>query len=1687
MRKSSFFAVFGATVAVASLCALGWTVGKVRAFERAHPGCDVFANAVGVREADAPGKMNWWSASAPAENPAGGAHPTANSTGSEDDSTGGAGVSPAQKEEEPTAPKADTPAAPPSPPEMKVLGVEYDGDSILDIHLSERPDMDVVRNYVEVSPLVEGVAGFSYRARRNYETDEFEPHLRVSGEFAYRTNVTVLVRRGLPLYDKGRDPSAAGSLAEDWTYTFRRKDAEPYVKFVSDGRYLPPGGMRAVAVEAMNVSNVYAEVRRVEPRNVVQLLARDEGVYNMAWRDGVDREDTGELAGECETNMLRCVNRVNAKETLTLPIAMGDGGPGRGVFLVAIRNGDFPRRDWTYWNSDEVRNPNKYRLVCVSDLGLSVRTAGDSVGVWVTSLTTGRPVAGAWVEVYSTANIKVAEGRADGNGWCMTRRVAKGEPFAVVALSPDADDMTFMALRNSMEVDETYPDGARDAYLATNECAAFVWTERGIYRHGEKVLLNVVLRDGTGAAPRPFPVEIVLRSPQGADYSRVTLKPDERGLLSYEKFSVPAEQPSGVWTFAVKTPGEDGRLLGERDVKIEEFAPPQIRVGVSAGEGQAPSNFAFAVSAEHLYGGPARSLAVEGAVVFEDVPFAPERWKGFRFGNDDLGLKPSFRRLGRSVLDGDGRASFDAPLWADRGLPKAAVRATAQGTVFEDGGRPATARRSVILHHYPLYVGATLPEWVRKPEAGPARFSVVCVSPDGVPLAEGRKLSMKIERIDTVYSYRRGENGWSTWDATRVRTPCVDAVDVETSADGPVEIDLPLAECGEYALTLSDAESGASFGRTFYLSDWGDEAVRAPLANPTEVTIRPDKAFYRPGETPRLIVKSPFVGHAMLGVFRDGWVHARVLALTNATCEVELPEAAAAWAPNVDVTISVVQGAEAGSKHLAVRAHGETTVAVRRPENEYEVDLDAVVDASCDGGAKVEVFVFAEGADVEGAVATVTVVDEGINILTGEETPDPIGFFSSPRTANHPLHDLYGRLLPVLGDSLRANGVKTGGGFGAEMLGRVSPVPTRRFKPLALWQTDVPLEDGRAKAAFSLPEFVGEVRVTAVVCSSRAAGAKSVQRKVTPRLVIQPDAPRFVAPGDEFEIALPVSNRSGEAGEAAYAVEASGEVELERVEGVLRLEKDGSTNVFLRAKAKGVGQGVVRFSATGFGERHSSDIELPVRPAVAWRETAGVVRIEPGGERTLPGAEGPSRREVTASGSSVAELAAAREWLADYPHGCLEQTTSRIFPLVAAGGVLNSVGSRKEGGRADYVAAGVRRVESMVRANDFTMWPDCNYAPWDREVSIYAAHFLVEAEKAGTALNQAARKKVMGMLGKWAMSTNDTESAYSCLALALAGEPEKDRMLRLYDRSAELRLLSRARLALAFASTGDRPRAESLLSNASSPDSVKEAAFALMALLEIDPDDARIPPLVAYLTERRDGERFSWGTTCENAHALVALGEYYRRHPAKGGAPRVAVAEGSGEAATLGERESRRFDGGGELRLVNAGEADAFVSWKALTLPDPASVAEESSGISVARRFLTPEGEPADMDGLSRGDMLVVELRVSCDDTRTLSDLVVEDLFAGAFEPIHSPLDPTRFAWCARTGPDWVMRSDARDDRMLVFSKRFVLEKGNEARFFYPVRVVSAGSFALPGPSVEGMYAPSLRARGAAGRVVVRH
>jgi hypothetical protein len=1586
-------------------------------------------------------------------------------------------------------------AEPPPPSALEVNSVKFDGMTTVTIYLSAPADETVLREYIKVAP-VNGAVGF------NVEGGRWNPRVEVTGDFPFRKPVTLRVRSGFP----ARKDAEKKPLAQDFTYTFTRKDARPEVVFADKGRYLPPDGKRLLAVSSINVTNLLLSVARVPAANIVQLLAREEKQYkSVAYNYGngisADSEHTSDLTDSPREWKTPAGYRQNEYSVVPLAVKTTDGAPSNGVFLVTARSADKDRHDWyDRWDDDNNAdfNPLRHRLVCITDIGVSVRRTGRKLHVWTTSLLKGVPAEGCRITVYSTSNVRLGSGVTGKDGLAVVDCAGELFPFAVVAESADGSDTAFMALSDAMEVEETgVSEMARDEYLKRDACTAFAWTERGIYRHGEEIFFHALIRNGRGIAPKPFPVELRLIDPEGRVDARRTVIPDALGALAFTGFSVGHDRPGGSWDIRVVTPGDKGVRLGEASFSVEEFVPPQIRVKV-APEGDSPTNFAFAVTAEHLFGGPARHLRAEGAVLFQDASFSPAGWKGYRFGDEKRGLKPNFRHLRKTSLDEKGSARFEAGLSNETGLPMAAVRAIGQGTVFEDGGRPANARAEKILHFYPNYIGATLGETVRIPETGFASVSVACVLPDGKRLAEPRRLEVSFSRLESVYSCKTDGNGWNTWTCDKVEVPCSETITIETKADGDVPLSIPFREGGDYFLAIRDPKSGAGFGASFWLSTWGDDTVRAPMANPSAVTIAPDKPFYRPGERPRIVVKSPFAGHALLTVMRDQVIHIESFALTNATTEIELPAAAADWAPNADVSLAVVRGANSGTARQSVRAYGAACLRVRPLENELPVKVAASVACGGEKGSVVTADVTAFSPAATGAVAVVTVVDEGINILTGQKTPDPISFFAEPRFGDHPLWDLFGRLLPVWdGDPAKVRGVKTGGGFGEDLLGRVSPVPSRRFKPLALWQAAVPLTNGAGRAVFKLPEFVGEVRVTAVAYSSAASGAASVQKKVAPKLVMQSDAPRFVAPGDSFDATLTLTDRGGKGVEALWEVSASGAVVLGKdVVGKAVLAKDGSTNINVRVVAGAVpGQGIIRFRSAGSGETHEQTIELPVRPAVAARETAGAVCLAPGKTRTFAapsasaGVPDAAVRAFAPASSPLAELSGALAWLADYPHGCLEQTSSQIFPLVAAGGLLNTLTASSDKGAGDrsvYVAAGVKRVVSMIRSNDFVMWPDCSYAPHDREVSLYAAHFLVAADASGAKVDPYAKERVLYFLRRWSVSTNSAVSAYACHTLALAGKPEKDRMIRLYDARAKLRLVDRARLARAFARVGDRTRAAELVkSGADAPSSVREAAFAVLALLDIDPADARLPRLVQWLSARRDAARFSWGTTGENAHALVALASYYRHHPFKEGRPELTLAVGGAAAERIPEKTRRVVKGGGDVTISNAGQGDAWFTWRQIDLPDPSTVTNESSYLKVSRRYLTAEGEPADLSKLVRGDLVIAQVSIEADETREISDLVVQDLFPAALEPVHAALDTSVYAWFKPKAHEWVMRSDARDDRMLVFSRKFFLKKGEPATFFYPLRAVTSGEFILPGPAVEAMYAPEMRAVAAPSRLVV--
>ena len=1576
----------------------------------------------------------------------------------------------------------------------KVKDMRFGGDGTqIVILFSEMPKVEDVLRYVTISPKVDEIT-VDVETEKLYWRKEVRHWVYLkSANFKYRTPYTVTVKKDIPFPD-GR------KLEREFVRTLQRADISPSVSLADSGRYLPPIGSRTIAVKSANVSKLACSVRYVLPENIVQLLAREECQYKKShpyWCAEVeaDSEATTEISTAPTCWKVDVPNKLN--EWIKHPISLQyeNGVVSNGVYLLSVRNGDKEESD---------DNSPEYRLVCMTDLGLSVRRDETCLRVWVTSLTTGRPVPGVEAKLYASNKVPLANAKtgADGDvtlaGWD-----TRYEPFALVVAREDKTDFAFMALRNSMKIDEPLPSGNRPKYTAADECRAFIWTDRGIYRHGEKIMVHALLRNGEGNAPKSFPVKLRFEDPNEREVLVASVVSDEYGAIKQDTFHAPDNLPSGRWKIKAFTPGKKGALLGERTVKIEEFVPPQVRVSIRnlPDAGASVTSITYKVAAEHLFGGAAKQLSAESLVSFTDASFTPEGWKGFRFGDSGRGLKPNYTKLPQIFTDDNGEAKFTIDMKEEWGLPKAAVMVIVQGSVFETGGRPSVTRESRVVHTYPYYLGSDIPRYIKQ-KPGNAKFKIAQVKPNGQAHKTARKLKAELWKIEQVYNLVRNNNGSHSWDSERVRKRIDIAETVEIGENGEGTVELPVSGSGDYEFTIKDEELNLSHTASFWISSGGDDEVRANLKNPTAVAIAPDKEMYHEGERPRLTVKTPFRGMAWLAVMREKTLYTRIFEITNLTSVVELDPLDGAWAPDVDAAISVVQSVEAGKNHLAARAHGIATLRIRTRDSELPVEVEASVKCADNGGSEVEVALNSRGEAAIGERAVVTVVDEGINILTNERVPDPIGFFSIEHGGWHPLYDLYNRLFPVYDSKLKNTGAKTGGDDMAGLMNRVSPVPTRRFKPLSLWRFDIPLTNGAGRTKFTLPEFVGEVRITAFAYSKRGAGCGAIHRKVSPKLVMQPDAPRFAAPGDKFGLTLSLFNRSGKDAEVEYEVTSKGAVKL--VEGATGRTalKDGASRIlnFLAEANSEIGQGVISYRATGCGETHTGVIELPVRPAVAWEETADVAVLRPGEQLSSTNVSGThampelTRRTFALNASPIAELISAFDYLAEYPHGCLEQTTSRMFPLIYGGGFLNRLSSEKSSKASelnDIVDVGIARVVSMLRQNDFTMWPDVSYPPWDREVSLYAAHFLVEAESAGFKVNKTASEHVKELLKKWAFAPDTNISVYACHTLALAGRPEKDRMFSFYDVRDRLSLISRARLARAFARIGEPKRARELVSDAAlQPSSVKEAAFALMTLLELDSNDRRLAELVLHLQRHRDRQRFHWGTTGDNAHALMALGAYYRATGIGEGKPSILIDKGRTDPAErLDVGKTLRIEGGGIITLKNDGDGNAYVSMKTVSLPSADAVKDGHNLIDISRRFVTSEGFDVDLANLTRGELLIGEITLSADRDANFTDLVIQDLFPACFEPDRKEVADAYARQHSDGDTKWVLRSDVRDDRVIVFSKPMTIKKDatgkSQAKFFYAVRVITPGEFVLPGVRVEAMYAPEIKAQTAPMRISV--
>lgn len=1449
----------------------------------------------------------------------------------------------------------------------------------------------------------------------------------------------VTLRAGLP----GEDGL---KLNQDAVFNVAMANRTPRLIFDSRLFLLPRGQAATVTLSSVNLSSVKLKLLRLTERNVVpwsREYKMGEALERYAFNN---LEESGKIVWEGRADIPHWQPNQVTRTALPLPDAFSEAG----AYILMVTPGD----------GTPEYSAAATQVVMRTDLAPTVWRGTDGLTVQVRSFADAGVRPGVVLRLLSRSNDVLAEATTGNDG------VARFAAPLLRGAGPQAPQ----AIHGTLNEDFVALDLAAAAFDLSDRGVegaahpgpldAFAWTDRGIYRPGETVQLMALLRDA-GGAPQDIPAHVVIKRPNGQVFlDQVPARGADSSL--YLPVALSLSAPAGEWTVEVLG---DPKLppIGRTSFRVDAFVPDRMAVELAPAGAIVPGQaYPLAVTARFLYGAPAANLSGKATLRLVADPNPPASLPGYRIGLDGEVFAPDAMEIELPATDSQGRATLPILLKSAPDTTRP-VKAELDVGVDDPSGRASHATASIpvrpagnLLGIKPGFDGAI-------DAGGEAVFEMAAVSPLGARIAVPARMRLVRERPD----WRLVRRGELARYETVYRDEPIEAADVQLPADQPFRYAKRL-DFGRYRLEIAE-RSGLAATSVRFRAGW--VASDSP-DTPDKVDVSTDRKMYKPGETARVHVVSPFAGKATVLMLSDRVHTLRDVDVAAGGSDVDVP-VDAAWGPGAYATVHVFRGPSPDQR--PARAIGLAWVGVDPASRTLPVAIAAPEKVSPRGRVVVPV------RTAPGAWITLAAVDEGVLRLTSFVSPDPMKHFLGRRRLGLDIRDDWGRLIaPGEGG---ATSLRQGGDDGA------SALPEIPQKVVALFTPPVQAgADGVAQVPLDLPDFNGQVRLMAVAWQGTLIGAASQTMFVRDPLIAEPLLPRFLAPGDEARLAVLMQNLDLPLGEAVAVVSVEGPL---AVIGETRLAATLERNVQVvrttTLRATGAGRGIIRLAVTGPGgfqvQRETAILIRPARAPssiVASSELAprAEARLEPALSRMVPGT---GSAQAVFGGPVRYDVAALLRGLEAYPLSCLEQVSSRGFPLA-----LFPDGALVGEGRAARLQAAVASVLDRQRYDGgFGLWSASGEAEgW---LSAYATEFLLRARKAGAAVPDGAVRDALKFLGDATEEGGRNPAglatkAYDLYVLALAGQPRAgaNRLLA-EDVSALPTPLARAQIAAALALSNDRPRAEAAFAaalaaparrdwDADRGSALRDQAALAVLLKESGLLPDRLPALLAAMPGADMKPEFL--NTQEQAWTAAAAAVLGR----DGRPVRIAL---NGQEAAPAATLTVPLTAVAMARNLDERAVWQTVSTNGVTIEAPPAARNQ---MRVTRKFLTATGENLDLDTLKQNTVFVLLIEGRADDAQEHRAMLLQGLPAGW--EVAGRLVAGKTAGMPWLGELSETESQpAADDR---FAATMMLTKEAPGfRVAVRLRAVTPGTYELPGAQVSDMYRPGVFARQASGRIKV--
>jgi len=1472
--------------------------------------------------------------------------------------------------------------------------------------------------------------------------------------------------------------------------------APPYRKQASiaqDGAVLPLTGARRLTLSARGLAAIKVDVQQLLPNTVNHLASQTGGDLRDPWF-AHDWSFNADNIAKLATRIIDLKPEHPGKPVfaaLDLAPFLADGG----LFLVTVRG-------WDKQREREIGGADR-RLALITDLGLLAKTNVDySQHVFVHSIASGAPVAGASVALLGKNGLPVRQARTDERGHARlpsAHDLKRGQqPVAFVVRH--GEDATFMPYRRrdrrlgwrGFDV-----GGERVHAEDAERLRAAVHTDRGLYRPGEAVRLFAVVRRGDLRGVPGAPLEFRITAPRGNLAFKQRDATPADGLLEW-RFETLPESPTGRYRASIHLIDEDDRrrALGSATFDVEDYRPDQLRIRAEIEDGPehgwvAPGKHVAKVVLENLFGTPARHRRVRGSV--ELVPTTPRfaAHPGFVFADPhrdpDVEPRSVAEQLDEAVTNAQGiaRLPFDLGRYDD-GIYQ--LRLTAEG--FEaDGGQGVKAVAGALLSPARALVGHKADgdlQFIAKDSVRSVRFQALAA--DATPasvaglqavLLERRYVSALVKQDDGTYAYQ------SVLKETE-RSRAAFAL----PAQGAEHV-LPTAVPGRFALQLADADGTVLSRVPFAVA--GERNLAGNLERDAELDLQLDRAKYAADDEIAMEITAPYPGTGLVTIERDR-VHAFEWLRSDTNTTVARIRVPPTLEGNAYVNVAFVRALDAEEIFVSPLSYAVAPFAIDRTPRRLNIELAAP--SVIRPGEQLPLRYRADRT----SRLILFAVDEGIAQVAKYQSPEPLDAFLGKKALQVETHQMVDLILPDYNVFRRL--AAPGGGLAARLIGaNLNPFRRGQAPPVAYWSGIVEAGPQERLHRFAVPDyFNGELRVMAVgVAETEMAG---VHRSVTVRgpMVLTPNLPLAVAPNDAFDLSVGVANNqegSGPDATIALRVGASDGLAVEGdAEALLPIAEGDEGRATFRVRA-GAAPGAERLalSASLDDETVRLDAPLSVRPATPFATTitagfsADRVRIDL--RRRLHHAH--ASRRLVASASPLALADGLLAYLHRFPHLCAEQIVSKTFPQL---GLLQAGAFPLE--RDDFNELFQSTLEQLRPRQDasggFRFWLGSKEAA--AFPSVYIAHFLTDARELGIAVPNDMLGRALNHLRRVAggLAEDDGDlraartQAYAIYVLTRNGLVATNLLAALATSLTEWHgedwkgSMAAVYMAASHAMLRDDVLAERLIADYEPGGSTqqdsdfdtrlgRDAQYAYLLARHFPRRAEGLREVVPALTEAVFEGRFN---TLSAAYTILALGEIHRSLAMRGvlEAPAITVhgPDGPVSATVAGRAFARAELPPAANRVTVQAANDSGVYYVAsesgfdVELPH-AALAE---GIEVDRAYLNAEEQPVRRARI--GEELTVRLRVRSTRQDVLTNVAVTDLLPGGLEIVTDSVRGRGIEY-----------RDVREDRLVVYG---AFDRApREIR--YRVKAMSPGDFVDPGAHAAAMYRRSVRGRSAAGRFVV--